>query len=125
MSITTSTTTVTLDENVLVNLPRFGDTVVRQPDFVDFEFQTAVWIGEDASVEVSLDKVTQVAQYARQHGVYALRGINPADLGVVVVTHAEGFVHPAFSAYQDSTTAQVNTLWREIADVLDAHEIDA
>lgn len=121
MSITKSmTSTVVLDENVLLTLPRFGDTVVRQPDFVDFEFQTAVWIGEDATVEVRLDKVTQVAMYARQHGVYALRGIDPSTLGVVVVTHREGFVHPAFSAYQDATKAQVNTLWREIADVLDA-----
>ena len=51
-----------VDENVLLNVPAFGDTMVRQPDFVDHVMQTAVWIGEDASVEVSLDVVRDLAQ---------------------------------------------------------------
>lgn len=107
-----------VDENVLLNVPAFGDTMVRQPDFVDHVMQTAVWIGEDASVEVSLDAVRDLAQYARNHGHYALRGTTPEGFGIVVVTHQDGFVHPAFSAYGDATKAHVNTLWREIEDVL-------
>src|SRR6478735_4541979 len=106
-------TNVHVDENVLINLPRFGDTEVRQPDFIDFEFQTAVWIGEDASVEVPLSTCWRVAEFARQQGSFALRGLTPEGYGITVVTYAEGYVHPAFSAHQDAAKAKVNTLWRE------------
>lgn len=117
--------TIYIDTTVLVGLPTFGDTEVRQPDFVDLITETAVWIGEDASVEVPLDLVERIAEYARQQDVYALRGVTPEGVGILVVTHSDEFVHPAFSAHRDATTAKIKTLWREIADVLDAHEINA
>lgn len=116
---------VVLDENVLVNLPNFGDCIVRQPDFIDEVFGTAVWIGEDAAVEVPLTEVFHAAQFARQYGLYARSGMTPEQMNVSVILHDENFVHPSFCMVRDPQQAHLNTQWREIADVLDATEVSA
>jgi hypothetical protein len=87
---------------------------VREPDFIDpcGQVSTAVWIGADAAVEMSVDLLADLSLLVYQGGLHARHHRLPGEFGITVTAHNPGYVHPAGGslAYRD---------WRMVTDTLE------
>ena len=114
------TTAFVVDTNVLPILDHaltFGDTTVRQPDFVDCVAETAAWIGEDGAVEVPLAVIDTIARLVRSSGHYARCRQLPKDFGITMLTFDPDFTYPAFAGWSEAATLSA---WAEFAEILTA-----
>jgi hypothetical protein len=100
----------------------FADTTIRQPDFIDEVQGTAVWIGEDAAVEVDLLLLDRVAGLAHNAGWHARTDATPEARGLIVARFAPDYVHPVWGHVDlKGSNAEASEAWRLMHDAVGAH----
>jgi hypothetical protein len=106
----------------------FGDTRVREYDLIDSETLTVAWIGPDGTVEVPVTIADDMAEIAHNAGLYARRGVSPANFDIEWTTFGrEGFEHATFAPVGNGHTrttpqaqVELESIWRMVTDALGA-----